>query len=74
MLVQVIGTGCLVQVDWYRLVQVYWYRLLQVIGTGDRLTVAVVDSVTVTGCLHLAFIFQGGWMGQGQVVVATFRL
>jgi hypothetical protein len=26
MLVQVIGTGCLVQVD--------WYRLLQVIGTG----------------------------------------
>jgi hypothetical protein len=36
--------------------------------------VAVVDSVTVTGCLHLAFIFQGGWTGQGHVVVATFRL
>jgi hypothetical protein len=66
MLVQVIGTGCLVQVD--------LYRLLQVQVDSDRLTVVVVDSVTVTGCLHLAFIFQGGWMGQGQVVVATFRL
>ena len=64
MLVQVIGTSCLVQVDWYRLLQV----------ETDRLTVAVVDSVTVTGCLHLAFIFQGGWTGQGQVVVATFQL
>jgi hypothetical protein len=36
--------------------------------------VAVVDSVTVTGCLHLAFIFQGGWMGQGKGVVASFWL
>jgi hypothetical protein len=41
---------------------------------SDKLTVVVVDSVIVTSCLHLAFIFQGGWMGQGQVVVATFRL
>jgi hypothetical protein len=36
--------------------------------------VAVVDSVTVTGCLHLEFIFQGGLTGQGQVVVATLWL
>jgi hypothetical protein len=56
MLVQVICTSCLVQVDWY------------------RLKVAVVDSMKVTGCLHLEFIFQSGWTGQGQVVVATFRL
>jgi hypothetical protein len=41
-MVQVIGTSCLVQVDWY------------------RLTVGVVDSVTVTYCLHLEFIYQGG--------------
>jgi hypothetical protein len=34
----------------------------------------VVDSVTVTGCLHFTFIFQGGWTGQGRVVVATFQL
>jgi hypothetical protein len=47
MLVQVIGTGCLVQVDWY------------------KLKVAVVDSMIVTGCLLLAFIFQGDWTGQG---------
>jgi hypothetical protein len=32
----------------------------------------LVDSVTVTGCLHLEFIFQGGWMGQGKGVVASF--
>jgi hypothetical protein len=36
--------------------------------------VVVVDSVTVTGCLHLEFIFQGGRMGQGKGVVASFRL
>ena len=47
--------GCLVQVDWYRL-------LVEV--DGDRLTVAVVDSVTMIGCLHLAFVFQGGWTRQ----------
>jgi hypothetical protein len=35
---------------------------------------AVVDSVTVTGCLHFSFIRQGGWMGQGQVIVDTFWL
>jgi hypothetical protein len=60
---------------------VYWYRLF---GAGllvevitsywYRLTLDVVDSVIVTGCLHLAFIFHGGWRGQGQVVVATFQL
>jgi hypothetical protein len=33
--------------------------------------VEVVDSVTVIGCLHLAFIFQGGWTEQGKVVIAT---
>jgi hypothetical protein len=63
----------LVQVVWCRLIGTGCYRLLVQVDS-DRLTVAVVDSVTVTGCLHLAFIFQGGWMGQGQVVVATFRL
>jgi hypothetical protein len=31
---------------------------------SDRVTVAVVDSVTVTSCLHLEFIFQGGWTGK----------
>jgi hypothetical protein len=29
---------------------------------SDRVTVAVIDSVTVIGCIHLAFIFQVvGW-------------
>jgi hypothetical protein len=70
-LIQVVGTGC------DRL-------LVHIVGTGcdrllvqvdsDRVTVAVVDSVTVTGCLHLAFIFQGGRMGQGKGVVSSFRL
>ena len=64
MLVQVIGT-CF-------LVQVYWYKLLQV--DSDRLIVAMVDLVTVTGCLHLAFIFQHKRMGQGKGVVSSFRL
>ena len=41
MLVRVIGTGC--------------YRLLVHVD-NDRFTVAVVDSVTMTGCLHLTFI------------------
>jgi hypothetical protein len=41
---------------------------------SDRVTVAVIDSVTVTGCSHLEFIFQGGWMGQGKGVVASFQL
>jgi hypothetical protein len=63
----------MVQVVWCRLIGTGCYRLLVQVDS-DRLTVAVVDSVTVTGCLHLEFIFQGGWMGQGQVVVATFRL
>jgi hypothetical protein len=34
----------------------------------------VVDSVTMTGCLNLTFIFQGGRMGQGKRVVASFWL
>jgi hypothetical protein len=59
----------LVQVVWCRLICTGCYRLLVQVDS-----VAVVDSVTVTSCLHLAFIFQGGWMGQGQVVVATFWL
>jgi hypothetical protein len=59
MLVQVIGT-----VVWCRLIGTGCYRLLVQVDS-DRLTVVVVDSVTVTGCLHLEFIFQGGWMGQG---------
>jgi hypothetical protein len=41
-----------------------WFRLL-VQFDSDKLTMEVVDSVTVIGCLHLSFIFQGGWMGQG---------
>jgi hypothetical protein len=39
---------------------------------SDRVTVAVVDSVTVTSCLHLEFIFQGGRTRQGKGVVASF--
>ena len=46
----------------------------RVLVDSDKVTVAVIDSITVTGCLHLEFIFQGGWMGQGHVVVATFQL
>ena len=61
------GTG------WCRLIGIGCYRLLVQVDS-DRLTVEVVDSVTVTCCLHLAFIFQGGWMGKGKVVVATFLL
>jgi len=34
--------------------------------------VEVFDSVA--GCLHLKFIFQGGWIGQGNGVVASFQL
>jgi hypothetical protein len=30
---------------------------------NDRVIVAVIDSMTVTGCLHLEFTFWGGWMG-----------
>jgi hypothetical protein len=45
-------------------------KYLKNIGTGcDMISVScdsdIVDSVTMTGCLHLEFIFQGGWMGQG---------
>jgi hypothetical protein len=38
------------------------YRLLVQVDS-DRLIVVVVDSVTVTCCLCLEFIFQGGWTG-----------
>jgi hypothetical protein len=48
-----------------------WYMLLVQVDS-DRLIVAVVDSVIMIGYLHLEFIFQGGWMGKGRVVVATF--
>jgi hypothetical protein len=41
---------------------------------NDRLTVVVVDLVIVTGFLHLAFIFEGGWTRQGKGVVASFQL
>jgi hypothetical protein len=41
---------------------------------SDRVTVEVIDSVKVTGCLHLTFIFQDGWMGQGKGVIASFWL
>jgi hypothetical protein len=41
---------------------------------NDRVTVAVVDSLKVTGCLHLTFIFQGDRTRQGNEVIASFRL
>jgi hypothetical protein len=63
----------IVRVVWCRLIGTGCYRLSVQIDS-ERLTLAVVDSVTVIGFLHLAFIFQGGCMGQRQVVVATFRL
>jgi hypothetical protein len=46
----------LVQVVWCRLIGTGCYKLLVHVDS-DRLAVAVVDSVIVTGCLHLAFIF-----------------
>ena len=51
MLVQV-----LVQVVWCRLIGTSCYRLLVQVDS-ERLTVVVVDSVTMTSCLHLEFIF-----------------
>jgi hypothetical protein len=36
--------------------------------------VAVVDSLKVTGCPHLTFIFQGDRTRQGNEVIASFRL
>jgi hypothetical protein len=54
--------GLLVQVVWCRLIGTGCYRLLVHVDI-DRLTVAVVDSMTVIGCLHLEFIHQGGWIG-----------
>jgi hypothetical protein len=32
----------------------------------DSESYRLFDSVTVTGHLHLEFILQGGWMGQGK--------
>jgi len=43
-----------------------WYRLI--------VTMAMIDSMKMIGCLHLAFIFQGGWTGQEKGVVASFQL
>jgi hypothetical protein len=72
LLVQVVtGCCCYRLFGCCRLIGTGCYRLLVQVDS-DRLTVAVFDSVT--GCLHLAFIFQGGWMGQGKGVVASFRL
>jgi hypothetical protein len=48
----------LVQVVWSRLIDTGCYRLLVQVDS-ERLTVEMVDLVTVTCCLHLAFIFQG---------------
>ena len=52
----------LVQVVWCRLIGTGCYRLLVQVD-NDRLIVAVVDSVTVTGCLDLTIILQGGLDG-----------
>jgi hypothetical protein len=41
---------------------------------SDKVIVELIDSMTVTGCLHLEFIFRGGWTGKGKRVVASFRL
>jgi hypothetical protein len=49
---------------WCRLIGTGCYRLL-IQADSNKLTVEMVDSVTVTGCLHLAFIFQDSWTGQG---------
>jgi hypothetical protein len=57
------GFRLLVQVVWCRLIGTDCYRLLVQVDS-DRLIVEVVDSMTLTSCLHLAFIFHGGWMGQ----------
>ena len=57
-------TSCLVQVVWCRLIGTGCYKLLVQVDS-DRLTMIVFDSVTVIGCLHLEFIFQRGWRGQG---------
>jgi hypothetical protein len=53
----------LIHVVWSKLIGTGCYRLLVQVNS-DRLTVAVVDSVTVTCCVHLEFIFQSGWTGQ----------
>jgi hypothetical protein len=55
----------LVQVVWWRLIGIGCYRLLVQVD-GDRLTVAMVDSVTVTGCLHLTFIISG-WLDGARI-------
>jgi hypothetical protein len=54
---------------WFRLlVQVVWCRL---IGTVYN-SISHSDSVTVVPSFYL--YVRAGWTGQGQVVVATFRL
>ena len=54
----------LVQVVWCRLIRIGCYWLLVQVD-NDRFRVVVVESGIVTSCLHLEFIFQGGWTGQG---------
>jgi hypothetical protein len=54
----------LVQVVWCKLIGTGCYRLLVQVDS-DKLTVVLVDLVTMTGFLHLAFIFEGCWMVQG---------
>jgi hypothetical protein len=61
---------------WYRLITGYWYRL--VTGCWHRLVqvysgISHSDSVAVVSSF-LTLIFQGGWMGKGKGVVASFWL
>jgi hypothetical protein len=46
----------------------YWYRLF---GAGLQFTTRYLIVKCDSGSIIL-LIFQGSWMGQGQVVVATF--
>jgi hypothetical protein len=39
--------------------------MLSVQVDSDIVTMTMVDSATMIGCLHLALIFQGGGMGEG---------
>jgi hypothetical protein len=55
---KVIGTG------WLQVVGTYWYRFTVVYLTGTMWQ----------WFHHLTLIFQGGWMGQGKGVVASFWL
>jgi hypothetical protein len=65
MLVQLI-IGC-----WCRMIGIGCYKLLVQVDS-DRLEVILFD--LVIGFLHLAFIFQGSWMGKGKGDVSSFQL